>query len=114
MIVREMHWLTNSSCSGLATIYKFHNRVKAAPGGVVSVWSSDSGKEHIPKEGQLVMKEGAWKFGESVETVLENQEGDLVATRETKKVKESFGSSKRFAGRRSGAASKEGEKCSIM
>ena len=70
--------------------------------------------EHVPKEGQLVMKEGAWKFGEAVETVLENPEGELVATRETKKVKESFGSSRKFAGRRSGVAAKEGEKCSIM
>ena len=101
------------SLSGLATIYKFHRNVKCAPEGVVTVWSSDSGKEHVPKEGQLVMKEGAWKFGESVETVLEDNEGQMIATRETKKVRESFGSSRKFAGRRSGAP-KEGEKCSIM
>merc|ERR1712227_667590 len=84
-----------STGEGLETIYKFHRTVKCPPGGVVAVWSSDAGEEHIPSEGQLVMKEGAWKFG------------DLV---------ESFGSSRRFSGRRTGLEARaEGDKnCSIM
>ena len=82
---------------------------------MVTIWNSDSGEEHKPSEGQLVMKEGAWKLGETVQTLLLDKEGEVVATRDTKKEKQAFGSTKRFAGRRSGVASpKEGEKCSIM
>ena len=84
-------------------------------GEVVTVWSSDAGEEHKPSEGQLVMKEGAFKLGDSVETVLLDKEGEVVATRQATREKEAFGSSKRFAGRRSGgAAPKEGEKCVVM
>ena len=101
--------------SGLESVYKFHRTVKVEAGGVVTVWSSDAGEEHKPSEGQLVMKEGAFKFGDSVETVLLDKEGEVVATRQTVREKEAFGSSKRFAGRRSGgAATKEGDKCAIM
>ena len=69
--------------------------------------------DHDPKEGQLVMKEGEWKFGDLVETVLENKEGEVVATRETKKVVDTHGSARKFSGRRSGAP-REGDKCQIM
>ena len=96
--------------------YKFHRTVKLEAGGVLSVWSSDAGEEHKPSEGQLVMKEGAFKLGDSVETVLLDKEGEVVATRQTTREKEAFGTSKRFAGRRSGGAgaAKEGDKCAIM
>ena len=60
-----------------------------------------------------MMKEGEWKFGDLVETVLENKEGEVVATRETKKVVDTHGSARKFSGRRSGAP-REGDKCQIM
>ena len=101
---------------GLETVYKFHRTVKCPAGGVVAVWSSDSGEEHVPSEGQLVMKEGAWKFGDLVETVLVDKDGEILASRDTKKEAESFGSSRRFTGRRTGLEARaEGDKnCSIM
>ena len=84
-------------------------------GEVVTVWNSDAGVEHKPSEGQLVMKESGFKFGDTVDTTLVDKEGEVVATRLTKKEKEAFGTSKRFAGRRSGGvAAKEGDKCVIM
>ena len=71
--------------------------------------------EHKPSEGQLVMKESGFKFGDTVDTTLVDKEGGVVATRLTKMEKEAFGTSKRFAGRRSGVvAPKEGDKCAIM
>ena len=103
-------------CLGLETVYKFHRTVKVPAGGIVAVWSSDAGEEHVPSEGQLVMKEGAWKFGDVVETVLVDKEGEVLASRDTKKVTEARGSSRRFTGRRTGLeAGADGDKnCSIM
>jgi len=104
-----------STSEGLETIYKFHRTVKCAPGAVVTVWSSDSGEEHSPSDGQLVMKEGAWKFGDLVETVLVDKEGDVVASRDTKKEVDSYGTQRRFAGRRAGLKAEGDDKnCSIM
>jgi len=104
-----------STSEGLETIYKFHRTVKCAPGAVVTVWSSDSGEEHSPSDGQLVMKEGAWKFGDLVETVLVDKEGDVVASRDTKKEVDSYGTQRRFAGRRAGLkADGDDKNCSIM
>jgi len=104
-----------STCAGLESQYKFHRTVKLEAGGVVTVWNSDAGEEHKPSEGQLVMKESGFKFGDCVETELVDKEGVVVATRLTKREKEAFGTSKRFAGRRSGGgAAKEGEKCAVM
>ena len=103
------------SPAGMENQYKFHRTVKVDAGAVVTVWSSDSGEDHKPSEGQIVMKEGAWKLGDTVQTALLDKEGETVATRDTKREKQAFGSSKRFAGRRSGVgAPKEGEKCAVM
>ena len=63
------------------------------------------------------MKESGFKFGDTVDTTLVDKDGEVVASRLTKMEKEAFGTSKRFAGRRSGgvaAAAKEGEKCVVM
>ena len=49
--------------TGLAVEYKFHRTVKAGPGETVTVWNSDSGQEHVPSEGQLVMKVGSLGSG---------------------------------------------------
>jgi len=115
-----------STSEGIETGYKFHRTVKCGPGATVTVWSSDSGEEHMPSEGQLVMKEGAWKMGDTTNTVLVDKEGEVIATRDTTKEKESFGTSRRFTGtgeglysRRSGpgvlaARDAEDKNCAIM
>ena len=81
-------------CAGIETGYKFHRTVKVGPGATVTVWSSDSGEEHMPSEGQLVMKEGAWKMGDATNTILVNKEEEVIATRDTTKEKETFGTSR--------------------
>ena len=48
----------------------------------------------MPSEGQLVMKEGAWKMGNTTSTVLIDKEEEVVATRDTTKEKEAFGTSR--------------------
>ena len=48
----------------------------------------------MPSEGQLVMKEGAWKLGGTTNTILVDKEGEVVATRVTTKEKETFGTSR--------------------
>ena len=68
----------------------------------------------MPAEGQLVMKEGAWKFGDMVETLLVDKEGEVLASRETKKEKEAFGATRKFAGRRLDGGAEADKNCSIM
>ena len=82
------------SCPGLETIYPFPRTVKVEAGASVAVWSSEAGVDHKPKEGQYVMKEGAWKMGDQTATVLYSKEEEVVATRDTVKEKESSGSSR--------------------
>lgn len=89
-----------SECEGVETVYKFHRTVKVAAGNTVTVWSSDAEEEHVPSEGQLVMKEGAWKLGDVTHTSLLNKEGEVVATRDTVKEKEVSGVHSRFTGER--------------
>ena len=62
----------------------------------MAVWSSEVEQEHKPKEGQFVMKEGAWRLGDETATVLYNKEDEVVATRDTVTVREqqSSGSSR--------------------
>lgn len=67
-------------------MYKFHRTVKVDTGGVVT-----AGEELNPSEGQFVMKKGAFKFGDSVEIVLD-KEGEAVASRQTVREKDAFGS----------------------
>jgi len=87
-----------SVAEGVETSYKFHRTVKVAPGGMVTVWSSDADAEHIPSNGQLVMKEGAWKLGDTTNTCLLDKDGGIVATRDTTKEKDVSGFTRRFAG----------------
>jgi len=82
---------------GLETLYPFARSAKLEAGGTVTVWSSDAEAEHKPKEGQLVMKEGAWSLGDNTNTVLYNKEDEIVATRDTVREKETTGSSRREA-----------------
>lgn len=87
-----------SVAEGVETAYKFHRTVKVAAGGVVTVWSSDADAEHVPSEGQLVMREGAWKLGDTTETSLSDKEGEIVATRKTTKETDATGVNRRFTG----------------
>lgn len=104
-----------SVSEGLAVTYKFHRTVKVAPGGVVRVWNSDSGESHNPGEGNLVMKEGGWKLGDSALTELINKEGEVVAVRDMKREKVSTSSTSRRSGSSVLAARQaEEQKCSIM
>lgn len=88
----------SSVAEGVETSYKFHRTVKIAGGSTVTVWSCDAGAEHVPSEGQLVMREGAWKLGDTTDTSLLNKETEIVATRKTTKESNAAGSSRRFAG----------------
>merc|ERR1719433_1552278 len=97
---------------GLETKYKFHRTVKVAPGAVVAVWNSDSGVEHQPNEGQLVMKQGGFHFQDIVETALLDKDNEVAATRETKKEAENRG--RKFAGRRIQAQAEGDKNCAIM
>lgn len=87
-----------SVAEGVETSYKFHRTVKVAAGSTVTVWSSDAGAEHVPSEGQLVMREGAWKLGDTTDTSLLDKESEIVATRKTTKETNAAGIARRFAG----------------
>jgi len=80
-----------SISDGIECSYKFHRSVKVGPKASVIVWSSDAGETHSPNEGQFVMKDGAWKLDDVVNSVLFDREGEAVATRDTKKEKRIFG-----------------------
>jgi predicted RNase H-like nuclease (RuvC/YqgF family) len=105
--------------AGLESTFKFTRHHKIAPGGAVTVWSSDSGVDHDLGSGQLVMKTGAWKMSEDeVNAVLVNKEGEEVASRETTWQKSVTGSKLQFSGDAGSsvlaARQAEGEKCVIM
>jgi len=87
-----------SVAEGVETAYKFHRSVTVAPGDVVTVWSCHADAQHIPSEGQLVMKEGAWKLGDTTNTSLLDKNGKAVATRDTTKQKDVSGFTRRFTG----------------
>eukprot|EP00092_Neocalanus_flemingeri_P020230 GFUD01021904.1.p1 GENE.GFUD01021904.1~~GFUD01021904.1.p1 ORF type:complete len:582 (-),score=197.57 GFUD01021904.1:166-1911(-) len=113
--------LRSRSSEGIETGYKFHHTVTCEPGATVSVWSSDSGEDHVPSEGQLVMKEGAWKMGATTNTVLMDKEEVVIATRDTVREEKTLGTKRRFMGtgeglysRSSGTGDVGDEKCSIM
>jgi hypothetical protein len=79
---------------GLQTTYPFPRVAKVEPGASVAVWSSGAETEHRPKDGQFVMKEGAWKMADETLTVLYNKEEEVVATRDAIRGKEAAGSSR--------------------
>jgi len=105
---------------GLESFYKFTRSHKIPPGGTIAVWSSDSGVDHSVAEGQLVMKTGAWKIGDEVDTLLLDKEGEEVATRHTQWERDVKGTTSRFYSNISSAESVmaarqvEAEKCAIM
>lgn len=61
--------------------YKFHRTVKIEPGSHVTVWSSDSGKDHEPPS-SLVMKGQRWFVADDMRTAVVNANGEEVAVSE--------------------------------
>ena len=57
--------------------------IKIAAASTISVYSSDSGVEHSPASGVLVMKTGAWSMADEVKVQLVNKEGEEMAARDT-------------------------------
>ena len=104
----------------MESFYKFTRTHKIPAGGSITVWNSDSGVDHSVADGQLVMKTGAWKIGDEVDTILVDKEGEEVATRHTEWDRDVKGSSTRYFGNISSAESvmaarkAEDEKCTIM
>lgn len=104
-----------SISEGVETKYKFHRTVKVPAGGSVTVWNSDSGEEHNPGDGKLVMKEGAWKLGDSSHTELLNKEEEVVAVRDMEREKLSTSTTSRMSGSTVLAARRaEEQKCVVM
>merc|ERR1719474_516601 len=104
------------SCTseGLETTYPFPRSTKVEAGATIAIWSSGEA-EHIPKEGQYVMKEGTWQMGDSTATVLYTKEDEVVATRDAQREKESSGSSRsREALYSRPGADGEEKNCAIM
>lgn len=64
------------------TIFKFHRSVILKPGQFSTVWSSDAGTTHSPPT-DLVMKGQHWAVGQTMVTVLVNNNGEELAVRET-------------------------------
>ena len=67
--------------------------MKVEAAASVAVWSSGEA-EHRPKEGQYVMKEGAWRMADATATVLYDKEEQVIATRDTRREQETSGSSR--------------------
>ncbi|XP_022905339.1 lamin Dm0-like isoform X2 [Onthophagus taurus] len=65
----------------LETTYKFHRNIKAEPKGTITVWSSDSGKDHEPPT-NLVMKGQKWFVGDNMTTTVLNTNGEEIAVSE--------------------------------
>ncbi|KAK6624749.1 hypothetical protein RUM44_011609 [Polyplax serrata] len=66
------------------TTFKFHRSVKIDGKGHVTVWSMDSGRTHNPPE-HIVMKQ-KWFMGDSVMTILVNNDGEEVASRSRQRI----------------------------
>jgi hypothetical protein len=92
MVRSKQTWIDYSFLNfyilGIKVFYKFLRTVKCGAGNTVLIWSSDSGEEHIPSEGWLVMKEGSWKMGDTTNTILD-KEGKVIT-----KEKGAFGTSR--------------------
>lgn len=63
------------------TVYKFHRSLKLEAGANVTVWSSDTGKEHDPPH-NLVMKGQKWFVSDTMNTRLLNADNVEVALME--------------------------------
>jgi len=100
---------------GVETNYKFTRTHKIVAASTISVYSSDSGVEHSPANGVLVMKTGAWSMADEVKVQLVNKEGEEMAARETNWQQEVVRGSQSFMGDidRTASSTKD-EKCCIM
>ncbi|XP_017786251.1 PREDICTED: lamin Dm0-like [Nicrophorus vespilloides] len=74
-------WNVLRRCGDAEISFKFHRSVKIEPNGTVTVWSSDSGKEHEPPT-NIVMKGQKWLVADNMVTCIINNSGEEVATSE--------------------------------
>lgn len=66
------------------TVYKFHRTAVIKANSYITVWSSDAGVTHSPPT-DIVMKGQTWFTADSMGTVLLNNSGEEMASRETSK-----------------------------
>lgn len=74
-------WQVVRKAGELETIFKFHRTVKLDPNATITIWSSDTGKEHEPPT-NLVMKGQKWFVTDNMVTLILNNSGEEVATSE--------------------------------
>lgn len=74
-------WNVLRRCGDAEISFKFHRSVKIEANGTVTVWSSDSGKEHEPPT-NIVMKGQKWLVADNMVTCIINNSGEEVATSE--------------------------------
>lgn len=70
-------------------MFKFHRSVKIDADATITVWSSDSNKEHEPPS-NIVMKQQIWFSGDNTVTTVINSNGEEIAKLE--RVKNKFSS----------------------
>ena len=58
------------------------------------VWGSNADVAHRPRDGHCVIKEGEWRMGTTMYTVLTDHKGLEIASRKTVKKNSSVGSSR--------------------
>ena len=93
VFVHLISHVTNST-PGVETSYPFSSTVQLEAGASLVVWSSNAGVTHRPRDGRFVMKEGVWRIGPTIHTVLINDKGLEIASRKTVMENSSVGSSR--------------------
>ncbi|KAB7506119.1 Lamin Dm0 [Armadillidium nasatum] len=98
-------------------IYKFHRSLKIPANSIITIWSSDADQTHDAPH-SLVMKNQKWPVADFMTTALLNSDGEEIATRESKKERESYTSSMHYGGypsqKRLAGTGTSPEKCSVM
>ncbi|MCL4115318.1 UNVERIFIED_CONTAM: hypothetical protein GTU68_018352 [Idotea baltica] len=86
--------------NGNEVSYKFHRQLKIPANSIITIWSSDSDQTHDAPH-TLVMRNQKWPVSDFMVTSLSNADGEEIASRESKKEKESVTSSIHYGGYRS-------------
>lgn len=80
------NWTLVRKAGGVDIAFKFNKSVKLPPNETTTVWSSGEHKKHeLPHT--IVMKNQKWPTGDSFVTVLQNKDGEEMATSAAKKEK---------------------------
>ncbi|GIY79120.1 lamin Dm0 [Caerostris extrusa] len=81
-------WQLVQKGEGAEVTYKFPRATVIKPNATITVWSSNSGIQASPPQ-TLVMKNQSWCSSSSLLTILQNNNGEEYASRESIKVSES-------------------------